>query len=297
MCERLFWGDGVACKRELSLLACIVIIHISNDREGESVAVYTADALVIRSRDFGESDRLLTLFSREMGKLQAIAKGVRKPKSRQRAGAQLFTYGDFLIHRGKTLDTVSQCSPRESFAYLWNDLDRSLAAAGIAELLDISTVAAQANPELFVLTLTCLFLLEQFDPFLVLCAYALRLMTLMGYRPLMGECAECGDNVQGDRLFFSSEAGGTLCGKCRENYSGKWIRAGSIAFMRQLARADITKIDRLRWSSWMQQEILETLRLYLEHKFERPLKSWRMGNLTNDGVGRYISGKEGKEHE
>jgi DNA repair protein RecO (recombination protein O) len=261
------------------------------------VAVYHADALVIRSREFGESDRLLTLFSREMGKLQALAKGVRKPKSRQRAGAQLFTYGDFLIHRGKTMDTVSQCSPKESFGHLWNDLDRTFSAIGIAELIDISTVAAQPNPELFALTLTCFFLLEHFDPSLVLCAYALRLTALMGYSPRLGECAECGDSVNGDRLFFSSDAGGTLCGHCRERYSGRWIRAGSIAFMRQLGRVDITRIDRLRWSTWMQQEILETMRLYLEYKFERPLKSWRMGSITCEDVGRHINEKDGKENE
>lgn len=250
------------------------------------MAVYHADALVIRSKQFGESDRVLTLFSRKLGKLQAVAKGVRKPKSRQRAGAQLFTYGDFLIHRGKTLDTVSQCSPKESFPHLWNDLDRSFAATGIAELLDVSTIPAQPNSELFTLTLTCLFLLEQFDPTLVLSAYALRLMELLGYRPRLEECVECGVSVKGDRLFFSSEAGGILCGHCRENYSGRWIRAGSIAFMRQLIRADITKLDRLRWGDWMKQEILEILRLYLEHKFERPLKSWRMGSLTQDDMRR-----------
>jgi len=136
--------------------------------------------------------------------------------------------------------------------------------------------------------------LEQFDPFLVLCAYALRLMTLMGYRPLLGECAECGVTVKGDRMFFSSDAGGTLCGNCRESYAGRWMRAGSIAFMRQLIRADITKIDRLRWSAWMQQEILEILRLFLEYKFERPLKSWRMGSLNRDDSGRHIDGKEGQ---
>ena len=261
------------------------------------MAVYHADALVIRSREFGESDRVLTLFSREMGKLQAVAKGVRKPKSRQRAGVQLFTYGDFLIHRGKTLDTVSQCSPRESFPYLWNDLDRSFAATGIAELLDISTVSEQPNPELFALTLTCLFLMEQFDPFLVLGTYALRLMMLLGYQPCLAECAECGGDIRGERVFFSSDAGGTLCSQCREIYSGRWIRAGSIAFMRQLIRTDITKIDRLRWNAWMKQEILETLRLYLEYKIERPLKSWRMGSLTRDDVGQHANGKEGKEFE
>lgn len=261
------------------------------------MAVYTADALVIRSRDFGESDRLLTLFSREMGKLQAVAKGVRKPKSRQRAGAQLFTYGDFLIYKGKTLDTVSQCSAKESFPNLWNDLDRSFAAAGVMELLDIATIQGQPNQELFTLTLTCLFLLEQFEASLVLCAYALRLMILLGYKPRLGECAECGVDISGDRLYFSADAGGTLCGICRETFSGRWIRAGSVAFMRQLIRTDITKIDRLRWNAWMKQEILETLRLYLEHRFERLLKSWRMGSITGNDVGRLIDGKDGEKFE
>lgn len=264
------------------------------------MAVYHADALVIRSREYGESDRVLTLFSREMGKLQAVAKGVRKPKSRQRAGAQLFTYGDFLIHRGKTLDTVSQCSPKESFSFLWSDLDRSLAATGMAELLDISTISGHPNTELFTLTLTCLFLLEQYDLSLVLSAYALRLMTLLGYRPHLGDCVECGETLSGERLFFSSDAGGTLCGRCRERYSGRMVNAGSIAFMRQLIRVDLVKIDRLRWSAWMKEEVLDTLRHFLEHKFERPLKSWRMGNAISDDFGRHIrsySGKEGNEFE
>lgn len=261
------------------------------------MTVYHADALVIRSREFGESDRILTLFSREMGKLQAMAKGVRKPKSRQRAGAQLFTYGDFLIFKGKTLDTVSQCSAKESFPHLWNDLERSLAGAGIAELLDIASFPGQPNQELFTLTLTCLFLLEQYEASLTLCAYALRLMALLGYRPRLGECSECGVKINDERMFFSSDAGGTLCGNCRATHSGRWIRAGSAAFMRQLLQVEITKIDRLRWNNWMKNEIMETLRLFLEHRFERPLKSWRMGSITHDDLGQHISRKEGIEFE
>ena len=239
------------------------------------MAVYHADALVIRSREFGESDRVLTLFSRELGKLQAVAKGVRKPKSKQRAGSQLFTYGDFLIHKGKNLDTVNQCSPKESFPYLWSDLERLFSASCIAELLDVSTTSAQSNPGVFRLTLTGFFLLETVDPDLVLGAYTLRLMDLLGYRPCLGECAGCGADVGGESLFFSPEAGGTVCEGCRETYSGRRIQAGSVAFMRQLLQADFAKIHRLRWNETMRQEIIKTLRQFAEHKFERPLKSWR----------------------
>jgi len=101
------------------------------------MAVYKADAIVIRSREYGEADRLVTLFAREKGKINALAKGVRKPTSSQRAGTQLFTYADFLLHQGKTLDTITQAQPRESFPHTWSDLDRTLAASGRAELLDI----------------------------------------------------------------------------------------------------------------------------------------------------------------
>ncbi len=108
------------------------------------MAVYHADAIVIRSQEYGESDRILTVFSREYGRIQVIAKGVRKPKSRQRGGTQLFTYADFLLYRGRSLDTVSQVSPKESFAHLWNDLERTMAATGIAELLDVSVMTGQS---------------------------------------------------------------------------------------------------------------------------------------------------------
>lgn len=254
------------------------------------MAVYHADAIVIRSREYGESDRILTIFSRENGKIQAIAKGVRKPKSRQRGGTQLFTYADFLIHKGSSLDTVSQVSPKESFPHLWDDLDRTLAATGVAELLDISVMTGQPQPELFTLTLTCFFLLAHYEPMLVLCAFTLRLMTILGYSPVLGECAECGAKIEGERLYFSSQAGGTLCELCLEGFPGRWLKAGSIAFMKRLLSGDMAKLDRLRWNNWMQQEIRETLQIYCEQKLERSLRSWSVGkSLLNDERGTELS--------
>jgi DNA repair protein RecO (recombination protein O) len=241
------------------------------------VAVYHADAIVIRSQEYGESDRILTVFSREHGKIQVIAKGVRKPKSRQRGGTQLFTYADFLLYQGRSLDTVSQVSPKESFAHLWDDLERTMAATGIAELLDISVLTGQPHPELFTLSLTCLFLLANYDPLLILSAYALRLMTILGYSPVLEECAECGAKVEGERLYFSPLAGGILCELCLQNYPGRWLKAGSIAFMNRLLSNDIDKLDRLRWPVWMQKEIRETIQSYCEQRLEKHLRSWSIG--------------------
>lgn len=262
------------------------------------MGVYQTDALVIRSREYGESDRLLTLFSREQGKLHAVAKGVRKPKSKQRAGAQLFTYADFLLYHGKTLDTISQASPKESFAFLWGDLEKSLAASAIAELLDIGTLQGQPYPELFSLTLAGLFLLEQFDPAIVQAAYTLRLLTYLGYRPKLSECAECGRPVKENRIFFSPEDGGVICSQCLGDNArlGRWLSAGSLAFMRQLISVDLAKLDRLKWNEGMKKEILTSLQFLSEQIFNQRLKSWSMGSrLAN--VGQNQSGKDGHVDE
>ena len=241
------------------------------------MALYHADALVIRSREYGESDRLLTLFARESGKLHAVAKGVRKPTSRQRAGAQLFTYADFLLHKGRTLDTVTQASPKESFPHLWNDLDRTLAATAIAELLDVATVREEPQPQLFTLALTCFFLLAEVNPFLVQSIFSLRLLGILGYSPRLGECAECGAVIKGDKALFSPTAGGTVCSECRGLFNGKPLSLGTVAFMRQLEHTEWQKVKRLRWSAWMEQEMREALQQYCEEKFEKSLRSWRMG--------------------
>ncbi|MDA8229327.1 MAG: DNA repair protein RecO [Desulfitobacterium hafniense] len=263
------------------------------------MAVFHADALVIRSREYGESDRLLTLFSREKGKLQSIAKGVRKPKSRQRAGSQLFSYSEFLLHHGRNLNTINQASSKESFPHLWNDLDRTLAATAIAELLDIATIVEQSNLELFTLTLASFFLLEHTEPTLVQSAYTLRLLNILGYRPKMGQCPLCGSLIKGDRIYFSPEAGGTVCGQCRSSERGRWLSAGSIAFIRQLTDVDLSKLDRLRWNSRMQTEIIEGLQLYCEGTFDRSLRSWSMGSkLIGEGAGlQTVQRKAGHDDE
>jgi len=259
------------------------------------VGVYHADCIVIRSREYGEADRLLTLFSREYGKIQAIAKGVRKPKSRQRAGAQLFTYADYLLHKGKSLDTINQTSPKEGFPHLWTDLESTMSATAIAELLDLATIPGQPHPELFTLTFFSLFLMASCEPALVQCAYALKLMNYLGYRPRFTECAECGQNVQGERLLFSPEAGGVVCRQCQAQASspilGRWISGGSLGLMNRLLLGELEKLDRLRWNQWSKKEILDTVQYYCEQVLDKPLKTWSMGNRLVD-VGGNQSGKD-----
>lgn len=247
------------------------------------MAVYHADAIVIRSREYGEADKLVTLFSREKGKLEVIAKGIRKPTSKQRGGTQLFTYADFLIYQGKSLGVVNQVHPKESFRHIWEDFDRNMAATAMAELLDAATVREQSEPELFTLMLSFLFLLKNIDPFLVQAAFALKSMKMLGYLPEIEACLDCGTNSLENQYYLDVDSGGILCSECMGSRQGIRLGAGSLAVMRQLVKTDLSKLDRLRWNKIMKEEVLHCLCLYCEGRLERRLRAWRQGQeFRND---------------
>ena len=206
---------------------------------------YKADALVIRSREYNEADRLVTLYTREKGKVSAVAKGVRKPKSKQRGGTQLFMYADFLLYAGRTLDTIRQAQPRETFLYLWDDYERTITASAMMELLDAATVQGEADEAVFFLSLKFLFLLRELNPAIGLTAYALRLMRHQGYL------------AANDAL------------------DGKPLSPGSTAVLRQLRRLPPEQLDRLRLSAEQKKETAEALHFFCENKLERRLKAWQ----------------------
>src|SRR5512146_516604 len=97
--------------------------------------LYRVSAVVLKRRDMGEADRLLTVFTRDRGKLSLLAKGVRKPASRKAGHIEPFTYVELLVARGQNLDLVTQAETREAHRRLREDLWRSTWAYHVAELV------------------------------------------------------------------------------------------------------------------------------------------------------------------
>ncbi len=236
--------------------------------------VYKTDAIVIRARDYGEADKILTLFSRENGKIQAIAKGVRKPKSRLRGGVQPLSYSQFLLHKGKTLDTVSQVEQKESFGRLLQDLERLTYAAYVLELVDAAILENEEGQEIFLLTLTCLHLLQSVDPALVIRCFELRLLNLLGYKPQTKNCVNCSSLVQGEKRRFSVDQGGVLCPKCRQQdtYSLE-VSGGTLAVMDYLFKIDLKKLDRLKIPKPVNDELEYVIKKFISSKLEKRFKS------------------------
>lgn len=230
-----------------------------------AVAVYRDVAVVLRVTKLGEADRIVTLLTRRSGRVRAVAKGVRRTKSRFGGRLEPFSHVDVQLHEGRGLDTVTQAVTIDPFgSQIATDYTRYTAATAIVETAD-RLAAEEREPwlRLYLLVVSALRAIaapgapadpagsvqregdaapaevaipaEYRDPGLVLDAFLLRAMTLAGWSTALTECARC--SAAGPHAAFHVPSGGLLCDHCR---SGGYARpaAGSIALMSALADGD-----------------------------------------------------------
>ncbi len=183
------------------------------------MANYRVSALILRRIPLGETDKIVTLFTREYGKFNAIAKGARRTTSRLAGATEPLIYVKMLLGEGMNLDVVSQCEVKESFPKLRADYGLFLRASYACELLDRITMERDPAPEMFDLLLSMLFILQRaVEPDATIHAFELQLMAQAGYDPRLMDCVRC------ERLFdakiietaYSPHRGGILCTVCAE---------------------------------------------------------------------------------
>lgn len=176
------------------------------------VRQFRTQAIILKRRDFGESDRLLTLFTPDHGKVSAIAKGARKPTSKATGHVELFARTDVLVHKGRDLDILAQAELLDAYLGIREDLTRGAYANYVAELLDRFTADEDINQhELFVLLhQTFRRLANADDPRLATRYYELRLLDLVGFKPELMECVVSREPLLPKDHFFSNDEGGVV---------------------------------------------------------------------------------------
>lgn len=238
------------------------------------MATYKAEGVVLRTRKLGESDQICVIFSREEGKLSAVAKGARKAQSRLLAVAQVFTHGYYLLYRGRSLDTMTQGSVLRSFRPLRSDMERMAYASYACELVDVAVADRQPNDALFEALLSALTLFAEGDrPVSALHWFELRLLDALGYRPELESCVSCG-LPSGDGPAFSIREGGILCARCRgRDAVALPVAPRVVAQMRHLLAAPARRIGILQIHESDRRQIQRLLRLYMDHHLERTVNS------------------------
>jgi DNA repair protein RecO (recombination protein O) len=233
------------------------------------------EAIVLRHNDWGEADRLLGLFTREMGKLRAIAKGVRKPRSRKAGHLEPFTRVSLLLAKGRDMWIVTQAETVDAYLYLREDLERVGYAAYAVELLDRFTYEEGENPAMYRLLADTLARLDtESDPELPIHYYEIRLLDLLGFRPQLFTCTSCGKETQPQDQYFSASLGGVLCPLCGAATAGAHpISMAALKYLRHFQRSTYPEAARARPGLDVEREIERLMGHYLTYLLERGLNS------------------------
>jgi DNA repair protein RecO (recombination protein O) len=173
------------------------------------MALYRDEAIVVRTYKLGEADRIVVLFTRDRGKVRAVAKGVRKTLSRFGARLEPMSHVSLQLYEGRELDTITQAESLESFRGLRDDLERITRSASMLEAVDHMTPERERNTKLYTMLVGALRTLSQHDHPLIVPAFFFKLLALEGLRPMVDACVIC--QREDGLCAFDLEEGGVLC--------------------------------------------------------------------------------------
>jgi DNA repair protein RecO (recombination protein O) len=237
---------------------------------------FRVEAVVLRHSDWGEADRLLTLYTRERGKVRAIAKGARKIRSRKAGHLEPFTRVTLQLARGHDLLIVTQADTLDAYLPIHENLVKTSHAAYIVELLDRFTYEDDTeNYNIYRLLTEALARVEKEpEPWLAIRYYEVRLLDLLGYRPQLFECANCGREIKAENQFFSAAQGGVLCPACGTGLDAAWsVSVEALKYLRHFQRSSYSEAQRARPAPEIQSEVEALLQRYVTYILERALNS------------------------
>jgi DNA repair protein RecO (recombination protein O) len=248
--------------------------------------LYRCEAIVLARMDFGEADRILTLYSRQHGKLRVIAKGARRPMSRLGPHLEYFNRTNLMLARGRDLDVITGAETEDAHLAIRDDLDAYGHASHMVEILARLTEDRQENAAVYELLARSLRLLaDGLDPFHVTRHYELVLLGLLGYRPVLYQCVECQTRLDPAPHPFATGMGGFVCELCRVRAPGALVvSVDAQKYLRALDRGGLSATVRIAIEAPLRAELERILGDYLRHVAERDLGSLRVWRELGGGA-------------
>lgn len=235
----------------------------------------------------GEADALLTICTPERGKLRAVARGVKKTRSRLAGHVEPLTYCSMMLAEGRNFDIVSGCETLESFETIRTDLWLLSCGLYLADLTDRLSVDGAENRPLFYLLLNALESLRSgINSALILRYFELRSLACTGYLPELWKCVVCHRRLEAITNYFSPAASGLLCPNCRaEEGLSRPVSVSSVKILRFFAQNEYHALSRLKVPAHLVGEIEDLMQGYITYVLEREVKSARwLYHLRNGGV-------------
>ena len=235
------------------------------------MTLYRDRGVVLRTYRLGEADRIVVILTEGHGKVRAVAKGVRKTKSRFGGRLEPVSHVSLLLYEGRELDIVTQAESIESFRPIREDLDRLARATTLLEAVDQVAQEREQNTRLYQMLVGALRSLAGADSTLLVPAFFWKLLSLEGFHPLLDACASCGsDESVAPLVAFDLEEGGVLCRSCRR---GAPLSPGALALVRRILGGDLARVLREDVDRGPAAEVEALATRALEHHLERRLRS------------------------
>lgn len=238
---------------------------------------YRAEAIVLRTLDLGEADRILVLFTRHFGKVHVVAKGIRRATSRMAGHAEPLTHATYQLARGRELDVLTGAEARALYPELREDLARIAAGWYCAELVDRFTAERMPSAPLFELLETALRHLDDGHPAALVCRwFDLHLLDRSGFRPELQECVSCRRALEERENVWSAPGGGAVCPSCAARAGGLVLSVRALKSLRYLLVSDFESASRLRVDAPLAAELERHMRLFVQHVIDRDLVAARL---------------------
>jgi len=236
---------------------------------------FRVNAIVLKHQDYGEADRILTIYTRERGKLRVIAKGVRKVHSRKGGHLEPFTHVSLQLAEGRNWPLVSQAEAQHIYDDLKKDLETLGYASYAVELVERFTFEEEENAPIFNLLKNTLTRLNRGDPAsLVIRYYEIRLLDQLGFRPELNNCVVSGEKIQPENQYFSAALGGVVSPGSGKDLAGAVpVSVRALKYLRHFQRSSYTEATRAVIAPEIQQELEVLMQYYLTYLLERGLNT------------------------
>jgi len=241
-----------------------------------NLSTFETKAVIIKTQDFKENDKLVWFYTEKLGKITAVVRGAKRSKSKFLALTLPLCYGEYMVYKGKNLYTLQEGKILNSFQGLLNNLDKLTYSSYLCELIDIACTDSEVNIELFRNLVTTLYLLntDALDYEVLIRAFELKLLKNTGYNLTLDNCSICRKKISSSNYMSLLYYGG-VCDDCPKEH-GLFISKGAYNSLRFLMNMNVDKLYRLNLNNEIKAEIEKVTTFLISSNYARKPKSLDM---------------------
>jgi DNA repair protein RecO (recombination protein O) len=246
------------------------------------LAIIKTRAVIIKTQDIKENDKIVWLFTEELGKISTIAKGAKRSKNKLFSTVLQFSYGEYVLYRGKNMYAINEGNLIDSFQDLLNDLNTLTYASYLCELIDIALNDEEKDKRLFIDLVSALYLMKNqaVDIETLSRAFELKILKATGYEINFENCAICGKKINTSDYLSIQYLGG-ICSECHKT-NGIPIRYSTFNALKYISKISLEKVYRVNLSIEVKQELYKITSMIISQSYFRKPKSLdTLNNLIN----------------